>query len=184
MTRRYAIKLISIFAMTCVVLGTVQSQDVSKLSGLLDQFRAEPVFFDQLEVAQRIVRLHDVDALPALEDWLRHEDRHIRGNTAFVFAGLGDKRGLTTIFEIIDDQSDRELGQGIPGVAGNLSGRWWVREQIRTDRYYAVHLLGVLEDRRAVKVLLRLQDDPDLDEKVRWALGEIRSATAPMYLIH
>ncbi len=50
---------------------------------------------------------------------------------------------------------------------------WWIREQVLADRYYAVHLLGVLRHPQAVDALLPLAADEELGTKVRWALVEI-----------
>ncbi len=53
-----------------------------------------------------------------------------------------------------------------------------MRRQIREDRYYAVHMLGELRDRRSVDVLVPLLGDPDVNYKVAWALGQIGDARA------
>ena len=111
-------------------------------------------------------------ALQRLAPWLTHEDRHLRGNAALVFAGLGDPRGFETIRFMLFDRSERLEGQGIP-TAG-----FSVVRQIRSDRYYAVHLLGELKDVRAVEPLIPLLEDHEINYKVAWALGEIGDARA------
>jgi HEAT repeat protein len=58
-----------------------------------------------------------------------------------------------------------------------------VAEQIRADRYYAVHLLGDLKDRRAVPILIPLLTDIQLKYLVPWALGEIGDKAADEALI-
>src|SRR5262249_38067695 len=68
---------------------------------LIDQFKSEKLFFTQFGIGQAIVDIGDRGALPTLADWLTHPDRHIRGNVAFVFAKLGDPRGLQTIADIL-----------------------------------------------------------------------------------
>jgi len=110
--------------------------------------------------------------LQRLEPWLDHEDRHVRGNAAFVFAGLGEARGLESIGLMLTDRSPRPKGQGIPADRFSVAG------QIRADRYYAVHLLGELEDSRALDLLIPLLDDGEINYKVAWALGEIGDARA------
>jgi HEAT repeat protein len=134
---------------------------------LLEQFKSTGVFWQQLEVAQKVVEVRDASVLPQLESWLSQEDRHLRGNAAFLFAALGDHRGFDVITAILNDRSDRPEGQGIPG------GRWSLAGQIAADRYYAVHLLGELKDPRAVPVLVALLHDEQVNYKVAWALGEI-----------
>jgi HEAT repeat protein len=113
-------------------------------------------------------------------DWLNHEDRHIRGNVAFIFGRLGDARGLQVISDILTDRSERPAAQGL-GIGAN-DRKYHVELQIRQDRYYAVHLLGELGDAQAVSVLVPFLKDPDIDYNVAWALGQIgdRRAVGPL----
>jgi HEAT repeat protein len=108
-------------AATLSVLGSAsaQGQQNPAPTDLLDQFRSTTVFWRQFEVAKQIVKMGDTRVLAELEPWLDRDDRHLRGNAAFVFAGLGDPRGFETIRTMLTDRSDRPLGQGIPGVPGN-----------------------------------------------------------------
>jgi HEAT repeat protein len=147
---------------------------------LLRQFKAEKVFWKQLEIAKKIVASRDTTVLTDLAGWLVDDDRHLRGNVALVFAGLGDERGFAVIAAILDDRSDRPEGQGQPG--GPSDGRYHVAQQIRADRYYAAHLLGDIRDRRAVPILVNLLRDQDVKYVVPWALGEIgdQDANAPL----
>jgi hypothetical protein len=146
---------------------------------LVEKFKNEKVFWRQFTIAKQIVDRHDASVLPSLVPWLAHEDRHIRGNTAFTFAALGDPRGFQTIVEILTDFSDRPEGQGIPGSTG---WRYHVEPQIRADRYYAAHLLGDLRDPQAVPILVALLSDKDVNSIVPWALGEIgdKRAVGPL----
>src|SRR5262249_34008996 len=82
-------------------------------SALVEQFKNEKIFWKQINYAKAIVAKHDASVLPLLADWLRHQDRHIRGNVAFIFASFSDPRGLQTIADILADRSDRPEGQGI-----------------------------------------------------------------------
>jgi HEAT repeat protein len=171
-------------AASCLGTGNTGAQERLALALLLERFEQEPVFFRQLEIARQIVGLRDVAALPPMEAWLDHEDRHVRANAAYIFAGLDDARGFKVIDDILSDRSDRPLGQGIPGVAGNIQAdRWWLRAQIEADRYYAVHVLGVLRDPRALDVLLPLLRDDEISHKVAWALGEVGDPRAIPALI-
>jgi hypothetical protein len=138
---------------------------------LVERFKREKIFSEQLLIAQQIAERYDSSVIPSLIGWLTHEDRHIRGNAAFVLGRLGDPRGFQVIADILDDRSDRPVGQGIPGVAGD--GRYKVAAQIATDRYYAVHLLGELRDPQAVPILVLLLKDPQVNYKVPWALTQI-----------
>ncbi len=145
-----------------------------------DQFKNEKVFWRQFEVAKEIVKRHDANVLSSLVDWLNHEDRHIRGNVAFIFGRLGDTRSLQVITDILTDRSERPEGQEGRTCCNNP--RYSVELQIRQDRYYAVHLLGELGDAQAVSVLVPFLKDPDVNYKVSWALGQIgdRRAVGPL----
>src|SRR5439155_21677562 len=124
---------------------------------LLHQFETITLFWRQFEVAKAMVAGKDTSVLPKLQSWLTHEDRHLRGNAAFVFAGFGDSRGFEVIAAILGDYAARPAGQGIPG------GRWSLPGQIRADRYYAAHLLGDLKDPRAVAILVPLLKDSEVN---------------------
>ncbi len=156
--------------------GAAAAQQDQSAAELVEQFKATKIFWRQFEVAQKIVKLHDVKVLSQLEPWLSNEDRHLRGNAAFIFAALGDNRGFEVIRAILNDRSDRPPGQGFPSM-------WSLQEQIRADRYYAVHLCGDLKDARAVPILIPLLQDNDVNWIVPWALGEIGDKSAVPALI-
>lgn len=140
-------------------------------SALIEQFKNETVFWKQIEIAKAIVGRRDATVLPPLAAWLGHEDRHIRGNVAFIFASFGDPRGLQTIADILADRSERPVRQGIPSAPSD--GRYRFERQVAADRYYAAHLLGDLKDPRGIAVLVPLVDDPETQSIVPWALGQI-----------
>jgi HEAT repeat protein len=149
-------------------------------SALVEQFKNEKVFWRQLEVAKAITGKRDASVLPPLAGWLAHQDRHIRGNVAFIFASFGDPRGLQTIADILADRSERPEGQGIPTASSD--GRYRFERQVSADRYYAAHLLGDLRDPRGIALLVPLLDDPQTQSIVPWSLGEIgdRRAIPPL----
>jgi HEAT repeat protein len=148
------------------------SVDTTQTSNVLvEQFKNEAVFWKQIDIAKAIAGKHDASVLPPLADWLGHADRHIRGNVAFIFASLGDPRGLQTIADILADRSERPEGQGIPTAPSD--GRYRFERQVAADRYYAAHLLGDLHDPRGVALLVPLLDDPETRSIVPWSLGKI-----------
>jgi HEAT repeat protein len=149
-----------------------RGQQHQSAAELLEKFKGTGIFWQQFEVAKKIVEVRDTSILPQLKPWLSHEDRHLRGNAAFIFAALGDRRGFDVITAILDDVSERPEGQG------TVAGRWTLRGQITADRYYAVHLLGELKDPQAVPVLVALLRDEEVNYKVPWALGEIGGKAA------
>jgi HEAT repeat protein len=152
------------------------------LADLVEQYNKTRVFWQQFETAKAIVVEHDPSVLPRLETWLTSDDRHLRGNAAFVFAGLGDPRGFGIIVAILVDRSPRGKGQGglVPSLVAD--SRAWSNEQIRADRYYAAHLLGDLKDPRGVSFLVPLLNDPEVSYIVPWSLGQIggKSAISPL----
>jgi HEAT repeat protein len=164
---------------TSVLPGTsalLTSQQSVPVAELVREFKANPVFWEQFEVAQKLARSRDPAALAQLEPYLKDEDRHARGNAAFVFAAVGDDRGFEVIAGILKDRSDRPEGQGRPG------GNWSVSAQIASDRYYAAHLFGDLKDSRAVPILVPLLHDREVNSIVPWSLGQIgdKAAVAPL----
>ena len=176
----------STFVFLILVLMTVsvvaqQPPTASSPATLVNQFKNETVFWKQFVIAKQIVALHDATVLGDLADWLAHDDRHVRGNVAFIFASLGDERGFPVITAILDDRSDRPPGQG--QTLGSSDGRYHLSQQIRADRYYAAHLLGDLRDPRGVPILVRLLNDADVKTVVPWALAEIGDSSANQPLI-
>lgn len=162
--------LIALLLLLCTG-GAGQQPETSR--ELVREFGSSQYFWQQLEVAQRMVALHDISVLKEVEPNLNVDDRHLRGNAAYVFAGLGDERGFTVIYAILRDRSSRRSeGQGVPAAP------WGVTAQIEADRYYAVHLLGILKSPRSIPVLVQFLKDSDINYKVAWALGEIGSKSA------
>jgi len=145
-------------------------------AALVEQFKRETVFWRQFTIAKEIVDRHDSSVLGSLAAWLNHEDRHLRGNAAFIFGRLGDPRGFQVVAEILTDRSDRPEGQGMATASGD--GRYHVARQIAADRYYAAHLLGDLGDPRGVSILVPLLKDAEVTSIVPWALGQIGDTRA------
>jgi HEAT repeat protein len=165
------------FSLLCIMtveLRAIQGPPPAQL--LLEQFKTAEAFTQQFEVAKKIVTLNDVRVLQQLKGFLNNQDRHLRGNAAFVFAGLGDEQGFEVLYGILTDTSDRVKGPGIATAPGN--GIVSLAAQIHTDRYYAVHLLGTLKDPRTLPVLIPLLRDESVSYKVAWALGEIGGRAA------
>lgn len=178
------IMVFQLFVLTLITVnasGQIAQKKNPSANELLDQFKNEKVFWRQIDVAKKIVALHDASVLPQLEGWLSHEDRHLRGNAALIFSGLGDDRGFEVISAILKDRSDRPEGQGQVWVSSDL--RYHVERQIHADRYYAAHLFGDLKDRRAVPILLPLLHDREVSSVVPWALAEIGDSRANGALI-
>jgi len=156
-----------IFAiLTLCAPGLAEAQPEQSVDNLVKEFETAETFWRRFEVAKKLVARGDKSVLPALESRLSNEDRHERCVAAFVFAGLGNDRGLEVIIAVLNDISDRR-------DTGVIPNNWSLRAQIRADRYFAVHVLGELEDRRAVPILVSLLRDEEINYSVAWALGEI-----------
>jgi hypothetical protein len=142
-------------------------------------FKSEQSFSRQLAIGEALVERRTTAVLADLAELLGHDDRHVRGNAAFVFAGVGDPRGFPILTAMLSDRADRREGSGVP------TAPWSLRAQIRADRYYAVHLLGLLRDRRVVPELVALLKDEEVNYKVIWALEEIgdKAAVGPLLAV-
>jgi HEAT repeat protein len=169
--------LASMCLLSTLSFGHIAQYSSESASDLLERFKRTTFFVEQLEVAKKIVALHDKSVLQDLEPWLSHEDRRRRGNAAFIFASLGDDRGFQLIKSILEDRSTKRAVFEFDD-AGNPSPRL----QIRGDRYYAAHLFGDLRDARAVPILIPFLKDQDVNWIVPWSLGEIgdKSAIRPL----
>lgn len=155
-----------------------QEAEMQALSAneLLGRFKREKLFFLQFDLGRALAATGDRRAIVELESWLTLDDRHARGNAAFVLARLGDPRGFETIAQILSDRSPRPIVPGALAAPGVMS------QQIASDRYYAAHLLGDLKDPRGVPLLVPLLDDEDVNWIVPWSLGRISDprAVAPL----
>jgi HEAT repeat protein len=164
-----------LFSLLFLATPFVNCQQIRTAPDLVEQFKNNRVFWQQFEVAKKLVDLHDMAVLKQLSIYLNDDDRHVRGNAAFVFAALGDDRGFEVIGDILKDRSDRPRGQA-------TAGNWTVGAQIISDRYYAAHLFGDLKDAQAVPILVPLLRDREVNWIVPWSLGEIgdKSAVPPL----
>jgi HEAT repeats len=177
--KQYGFRMSRVRTLTLLLLGApvlITGQQGLPVAELAQQFKTSRVFWQQFEVAEKLVKSHHHSVLEQLEPYLKDEDRHVRGNAAFVFAGLGDDRGFEVIASILRDRSDRPEGQGMP------DGTWTLPAQIASDRYYAAHLFGDLKDSRAVPILIPLLHDSEVNSIVPWSLGQIgdKSAVPPL----
>lgn len=171
-------KMKALWAVLCLSAIPLCAQSSTSVPELVKEFEAEKVFWKQFEVAKAIAAANDASVLPRLEPWLTNEDRGLRGNAAFIFARLGDRRGFDVIVAMLSDRSENRTVHQISSV-----GTPSVPGQIRQDRYYAAHLLGDLKDPRAVPILVPLLTDPDVNYIVPWSLAQIGDQTAVAPLI-
>lgn len=135
-------------------------------------FKSAQYFWQQADVAQKMIALGDKSVLPEMAQMLQSEDRHERCNAALVLAGLGDERGLEAALRELKDTAERPTRRIRSDGAPDLLG------QIREDRYYAAHVLGQIGDRRAVPSLIDLLKDRAIAYKAAIVLGQLGDARA------
>jgi HEAT repeat protein len=170
-----------VVGLTLILIGSFSTPRLGaaetnkSLATLIAEFKNFQVFWQQFEIAKMAIDLNDKSVLPQLTDYLTSDDRHVRGNAAFIFARIGDDRGFQILTEILADRSDRPKGQGV-------NANWTLQAQVASDRYYAVHLFGDLKDLRAVPILIPLLHDQEVKDIVPWSLGQIgdRRAIEPL----
>ena len=121
MRRSHTLAVVTLAALALITLAVAAVTESKRRSPteLVSRFHSSQFFFDQFDVAKELVELRDPSVLPSLVGDLSNEDRHIRGNVAFVFAGLGDPRGFEVLLAILNDRSFRPSGQGV--VLGGAS---------------------------------------------------------------
>lgn len=96
---------------------------------LLDRFKGEKVFWRQFEIGKALATACDRGAIAELEAWLKHDDRHLRGNrrwcweapscaqtssctvTAEASAVAGTRRGGTCCSTILSGRSVLAAGR-------------------------------------------------------------------------
>jgi HEAT repeat protein len=191
---RFSGLLLTLTWLGATLCGCGPAED-PRLVALIREFLEEDMSWRQAETAERIAELGDPRALDALEPWLRHADRRIRGNAAYVFAVLHDTRGLRALVAILNDYSEERTvrldgpisilyteGSAEEALERHRASPQALRRTIKSDRYYAVHLLGKLGDPAAVESLIPFLNDDDINYKVAWALGLIGDdrATDPL----
>ena len=136
----------------------------AKVAALVQAFRSAKSFWQQGEVADKLIAAGDRSVIPKIEDILKHEQRSRRCNAGLVLAGLGDERGFRAIVVELKDTGPRAVSEARPGSKSS---------SITSDRYYAVHVLGQLGDKRAVPILLEYLSDETIDYQVAIVLGQL-----------
>src|SRR5205823_1596201 len=120
---------------------------------LLEEFKRVTVFWQQREIADQLVAVHDSAILPELLPWLTNEDRHLRANAAYVLATLKDPRAVPILIPLL---SDKEVAFGVP----------WALAQIGDKRAIGPLVSGLSDD------------DPSFRVQVIRALQELRARDA------
>jgi HEAT repeat protein len=139
---------------------------------LLQAFSSATSFWQQEEVARKIVALGDKTIIPKMQNYLGTQDRRKRCNAALVLAGLGDKRGVAMVIKELEDTKPR------PTTLTRSDGKPYPEGQITEDRYYAALLLGQIGDKEAVPVLIEATKDKTVNYRAAISLGDIGDTSA------
>src|SRR6267154_2403736 len=98
-TARFA-RLLLLTGIFLVASVFAMGQKAESAAQLVEQFQTHWMFWEQFEIAKKLVGLHDATVLERLKSYLNDDDRHVRGNAGFVFASLGDDHGFEVISSI------------------------------------------------------------------------------------
>lgn len=167
--------LLTLVALAAACPGVAMSQAGPTPVQLVEQYERIGLG-GGIELA-REVALQDRYLLKRLERQLQHTDRRRRADAALVFALRGEPHAFDVLQGILDDRSLRPKGWAY------AHAKWSFAAQIRSDRYYAVHVLAFVTHPRAVDLLLPLLADPYLNYKAAWALGGVGDRRAIPALI-
>jgi hypothetical protein len=110
-----------LLAFVCLAIpGLTRGQQVGSATALMEEFRTSRVFWEQFEIAGKLVKLHDTSVLQPLKPYLKDDDRHVRGNAAYIFAALADDNGFEVLRGILSDRSERPgKGKGFREAGGH-----------------------------------------------------------------
>ncbi len=150
----------------------------TNVAELISEFSTAEYFWQQTDVARKLVATGDRGVIAAIQPYLETEDRRRRCNAAFVLAGLGDERGPVIL---ISELKDMAAGQRTiePGaIVGNPSAVSFATQQVSDDRYHSALLLGELREKSAVRALVAATRDRSINYIAAISLGEIGDASA------
>jgi len=136
-------------------------------SDLLRRFEEAEYSWQQGEIADRLVTAGDRSIIPRIEELARVSDRKRRCNAAFVLDGLGDARGMAILIAELQDTRPRAVNPA------ERRGNGGAEQQVRSDRYYCVHLLGRIGRDEAIPALMELLKDEQLCYVAAYSLGNL-----------
>jgi len=150
----------------------------SNVAQLIGEFSNAEYFWQQTDVARKLIASGDRGVIAAIQPYLATDDRRRRCNAAFVMAGLGDERGpvilISELKDIVAGQRTIEPGH----IAGIPSAVSFATQQVSADRYFAALLLGELRERSAVPALIAATRDKSINYMAAISLGEIGDTSA------
>jgi HEAT repeat protein/beta-lactamase regulating signal transducer with metallopeptidase domain len=137
--------------------------------------------------ASSLGNLQDPRSVPALIDALRDSDSEVRANSADALGNMEDPRAIPGLTAAIKDPSPEVRRRAICAISNMEGGNKPVDAFIAAlsdsnaeVREAAVEAVGELEDKRAVRPLIKLLSDPSADvrHQTAHALGNLQDPTA------
>lgn len=127
------------------------------------------------------------DTVESASDKYAHEDKRIKA--AYGLKKLRDPRGIPALIHVLREPdeglnlaaSSALVSIGAQAVEPLISA---LSHQDRHFRFFAIHTLGKLLDKRAVEPLISLLQDPQIGWVAAGALGELGDPRAVVPLIH
>ena len=145
---------------------------------LIGEYSTAQYFWQQADVARKLIVAGDKGAIGAIQSYLETNDRRRRCNAAFVLAGLGDKRGAAVLVSELQDVVPGSRAVEPDFIAGHPSPEGLARQQVRQDRWFAALLLGELHEKSAVPALIAATRDHTVSEQAAISLGQIGDTSA------
>lgn len=137
-------------------------------------------FWQQLDIARRLVAIGDPVVVDSIEPYLDTTDRRRRCNAAYVLAAYGDERGAQVLIRELEDTGTdaRDTREGASSRTGPPSREADLRQQVVADRYFAALLLGEVRSKAAVPALIAATRDSTINYRAAMSLGEIGDPAA------
>jgi HEAT repeat protein len=143
---------------------------------LIGEFSTAKYFWQQTDVARKLIATGDRGIVVAIQPYLETDDRRRRCNAAFVLAGLGDERGPVILISELEDTVPGSRAIEPDDIRGHPSPESVAIQQVRSDRYFAALLLGELREQSAVPALVAATRDKSINYVAAISLGEIGDA--------
>jgi HEAT repeat protein len=152
----------------------------AEIAELLVAYPNTSYFWQQVDIARRLVAIGDPAVVGSIELYLDTTDRRRRCNAAYVLAAFGDERGTQVLVRELEDTGTdaRDAPEGAGPHTGPPSREVDLRRQVVADRYFAALLLGELRSKAAVPALIAATRDSTINYRAAMSLGEIGDPSA------
>jgi HEAT repeat protein len=151
-----------------------------EIAELLVAYPNTSYFWQQTDIARRLVAIGDPAVVDSIALYLDTTDRRRRCNAAYVLAAFGDERGTQILIRELEDTGTgaRDTREGAGFHTGPPSREADLLRQVVSDRYFAALLLGELRSKAAVPALIAATRDSTINYRAATSLGEIGDPSA------